>query len=70
MPTTWMDTVLRQTGKTSSDTPASPDSRGQRAKPVPLRISGSVALVAKPAGASHTAGTALSTCMPVAMLPA
>ena len=44
--------------------------RGYRRKPVPLRISGSVALVAKPEGASHTAGTALSTCMPVAMLAA
>ena len=39
-------------------------------KPVPLRISGSVALVAKPEGASHTAGTALSTCIPVATLAA
>ena len=43
---------------------------GHRRKPVPLRISGSVALVAKPEGASHTAGTALSTCIPVAMLAA
>ena len=36
----------------------------------PLRMSGSVALVANPGGASQTAGTALSTCIPVAMLAA
>ena len=31
-----------------------------------LRISGSVAMVAKPGAASHTAGTALRTCIAVA----
>ena len=44
--------------------------RRQLAKPVALRIRGSVAFVANPGGASHTAGTALSTCIPVAMLAA
>ncbi len=38
--------------------------------PVTLRINGRSAMVAKPGGAAHTAGTALRICMAVATLDA